>query len=251
MEKKEDKTGENIETFLKDELARYISQELANGYDIKVIKEALLKAGHDNDVIKEALDILNFKDNKAEENREKEELKRDMLDETIHSLKKYIKKQVENGYTIDEIKKRLFYEGHTKETIKQAIDLGLKNRGPWYVKNDKLTIILSFMGFIISLFILSGTTGEELSTVATGFYPALLSMLLAGVIIDKFKHLRDYIWFIPLFLGTIFYIFPILQRADVISLIILNLITAYVYIYVLFTIKLHKEEIELLEKEVQ
>ncbi|RLE39334.1 hypothetical protein DRJ17_01275 [Candidatus Woesearchaeota archaeon] len=195
-----------MSVYLKRELIKYIKEELDRGVKLSKIQEALLKGGHNRNLIDEVIydlkkhnfDIVKALREPLRLNPEAEELYFDI----VESLVRYIEQQLEQGSTITEVKETLLDFGHAEETINKAIDrvLAAKEKASRRIKLS--SVALSAIILFAIMFTFSAITLEPFSLVVIAFFPSIL-MLAVGAF---FRGEKNLLLVMPFLLAIIFFL---------------------------------------------
>jgi hypothetical protein len=124
----------NDKKYIKKHLNDYILFQLNQGYEAKDIKNLLINYGYSKEIIEDIFKNINLNNYKI--NKNKNYSKKKLTNELENYLKEliidFILKELEQGYSLDSIKKALINYGHDKILIDEAI-LGIKKNN---VKNE-------------------------------------------------------------------------------------------------------------------
>ena len=108
--------------YMKKHLQSYMEFQLSQGYEQVDIKHALLKYGYEEKLIDEIAAGIDPEVHKpVTEKKSIKELNEDLYLYIQNLLVDYIKREMDNGYEIDVIKKALINYGHHETIIKNAI----------------------------------------------------------------------------------------------------------------------------------
>jgi hypothetical protein len=184
---------------MKEQLKRYIKEEEKKGIPLEQIEQALLDAGHKQNVIDEV--FKEFKQEKAGQKAKlpSQEVQKDLVQDVSSSIKDFFGKL--QGKQVQEVKNDL--KKHPSEKI---IEESIEE-----YEVEKETYIIegfSFFIFLVALVILTlytaGSTGEEVLFVAVGFSPAFLNSFISFALI-KFAEYVPLFMLIPVVVGGGFF----------------------------------------------
>ncbi len=231
---------ESLTAYMKKELMFYIKQEHDKGMPISHIKTALLRGGHNQDLIKEAMRSLKRnKYNLAKALTEpiKHDLDKVLYFNIINSLVKYIEYQLSVGRSMTEVKKILEKYGHSENVINAAIERINQTRPPINAYAKFIEIGLSVF-LIVLTFIVAGLTEEPLGLILLGFSPIYLTIFVT-ILVVKNRRSTKRLWFLPVIsnaalLGGLFLQFEPLEGMKLGNIIFFNM--AYSLLYVAIVI---------------
>ncbi len=240
---------DSLADFMKKELIRYVKKEVDKGHPLWAIKRSLIDGGHHKTLIDESIDALKKNDfdvEKALEEPAATSLTEDLRYDVHEALKKYIKHQHENGYTLSEIKEILTHYGHVKEDINKAIEAVADHEEPrrHHPKHDEalgITKLVVYGGvittLIILLFFVSVSAGEDIYLIIVGFFPTIITVLFASYMMSRLEEeKRSVVWAVPLILAALLYIAGMNRGSSLFSamdterLAIINLIISLIYV---------------------
>ncbi len=163
---------------------------LSQGYEYSAIEGCLLHYGYTK---KQMDDILSGIDRKHHVS--KKAYKIDELDkETYYYMRgiiaDYIKKQLDHGYQLEEIKSALINYGHDKKLVNDAFSfIGKTVRAKAPLGKAFIVSLVLLAGFV---FVLGITIGEEPGVVVVAFLPALITIIIiCGLLsIQKLSSIR-------------------------------------------------------------
>jgi len=198
----------DIENYMKKELVDYITQEMNKGYSLSAIKDALLRAGHNKDIIDVVLDSLKkhkFNILKAMQEPMPDHLTKDLYYDVLNALVKYIEYHIEQGQSIEKIKKALTNYGHTEETIIDAIERVMQKKQERPAAHSSIIITLSWISLVLLIIILSILNSSSLATIVVGLVPAIITLILLSYLVNRTKR-TAYLWVFPIALPIAFYL---------------------------------------------
>ncbi|NQV09480.1 hypothetical protein HQ529_06540 [Candidatus Woesearchaeota archaeon] len=237
----------DVNNFLRNELIRYIKEELTKGNSISDIRKTLLKAGHHQDLVKQAINNLekhNFDILKALNEPIDENLKKELYFDVINSLVKYVEYQLEHGFQLQEIEKGLLDYGHSQSTILEAVNIVVHKEGKTKI-NMKVFGVTAII-LILAVIVLSNSNEVSATKVILGLFPTLLTLIVSVWLISRVK-VKHVLWAVPFlslvvffFIATIdsFYVF---RNMDLRNLAIINLIISLFYVSIIILTS-NKEE---------
>ena len=226
--------NQELNLFVIEHLKKYIKYHLERGYSKKGVKQALVKFGYSNRMI----DSL-IQDTKIEhKNLKKAYSEKDLEGETYYYLRsmisEYIIKQLKHKFSLEEIKKALINYGHNKEIVEDAIHI-VKGKGRININQNhvlylSLFLILFFMVFMALLL------DVHLMYTFVIFLPGAFSLIISKIILDFFKKSKEYLPLASVILSIIlfFAIFPVLNRTDADTEVLLALNAAIAFITTYF-----------------
>jgi len=237
---------DDISHFMKNELVKYIKQELNKGNSLDSIKMSLLKGGHHTDLVNETIRILrnnNFDLTSALKERIKIQLTGVLYHDILNSVIRYVEFHIEQGRSLAQIEKTLFKYGHTRETVNTAINevlFGSKKhdgKGGYFLP-------ASIIALSVFIFWIAYSAEESLANVILGLFPLILSFIFTGIILEKAdSRYKNMIWIIPFVASGIFYVIGISSGIglfgglNVEKLTILNILFSLFSIAILTLIK--------------
>jgi len=229
--------------FMKKEVIKYIKEELDKGISLQDVKSVLIKHGHKLDLIEEAtLELLkhNFDLEKALKEPIKDKtLAQEMYAEILSSLIDYIEFQKKQGYKPKEIKQILLQQGHSEDILNSAIKSVEKGANSNSHFGNIRFLILLFLMVIFVLWV-GSQTGDDISKILTGFFPAIATLVVIGIMGVRIPHKQQvFLWLLPFIFSGVFLIlaqsgqYSIFESMQVISLTFLNVILALIITVVL------------------
>jgi len=179
--------------YVEKHLQGYIEFQLKQGYLLKDVWKALLKYGYDEILVKEICSMIDESAFTPSKERLKiKDLNEDLFVYLQNLLVDFIKKEQEQGYTIEVIEKALINYGHHPSMVKQAIRS---------VKNGKITdlhktikmgtglvLLVTLILIIGFVFFLVKETDASLNIVILCFSPVFVSTLLAYTFVQNADH---------------------------------------------------------------
>ncbi len=239
--------SKSLTDYMKKELIFYIRQEYEKGHSLSAIKDALSKGGHHKDLVRQALDSLkkhNFNVIKALDEPIQNNLDEELYLDIVSSLVKYIKHQLNEGYSTKKIKEILIKYGHSHDLIDEA----LKKATLSDMKKNRSMKTIYEIGFIsifaLILIYIMGATQERFEIVLFSFIPTILT-IIASKFIHKEKDMH-YLLAVPAFLSIIFMIgtiyAPITEGFESVKIGFFNLILSYIYVGISYSEESKKEK---------
>lgn len=213
---------------IEQEIVFYIQNCLDKGIPIYKIKNALLNAGHKQDVIKVAMS--------------KTEIKNADLAGLVLSIRKEIEVLRKKGLSEKQIIMEMSSIGHTSELIYLALeDVRVGDRKDY--KKFKLELskyMLPFgIGFLVLLILLFATfTQAPLLKIFVGFSPSIISIMIIYITIKKLHDL--FLWIIPVLVAVLFYVVatssgsPVFETMNIMGLLIINIVISEIYTIAMF-----------------
>ncbi|MFH1134107.1 MAG: hypothetical protein V1735_06465 [Nanoarchaeota archaeon] len=232
---------EDLPSYMKKELIKYISQEMSHGFSLGKIHGVLAKKGHAPDLVQEALEALkrnNYDPQKAVLEPIDDKLRARLLRHIIDCLIHYITFYKARGFSLEKIAQALKDYGHTEETITQAIE-EIRKRNRKQDERFRMTIIsIAIISIVAFLMVITFLTGATTPRVLAGFLPLLVTVLVAINVMRQKS--RNLIWALPAILCIAFFIIgktgevQALRYMDTAVLSAVNLVLSYVYLFLLF-----------------
>jgi hypothetical protein len=175
--------------YMKNHLLGYITMQLKQGYELRDIRDALVRYGYDKTVIENITKHINPRDYPVKKHAGEKELDEELFIYLQDLLVDYIKKEMSQGYTLEVIEKALINFGHHPDMVRKAVkgveeghieDLDAASTwklplGFWF--------FCSVIAVIASMFVMAYLTGEELGIVMLAFTPALAAVCVAYAIV--------------------------------------------------------------------
>ncbi|MBU0979592.1 MAG: hypothetical protein KJ709_02200 [Nanoarchaeota archaeon] len=231
---------EDLPTYIKKELVKYINKEMGKGYSLDDISAVLRARGHHQDLVRDAISSLikhKLDVSKALTEPLEDDLKWRLMKHILNALVGYISHYKTEGYTIPKIKKALLDFGHTEETI----DAAIREVGDKHVRAEErfrmIVVSLSLISVVLFLMVVTILTKTPTPRILAAFLPMLASLLLAVTIL---KHQsRKLLWVVPGLLCIAFYVIGLTGKVTVLKfmdlgvLTFINLVIAYVYLLLL------------------
>ena len=220
--------------YIKKELISYIDNEFKRGKSLEQIRNTLLNAGHNEDIIDLAIKHLqkhNFNIVKAMQ--DDVEIDREVYYDVLNGLIRYVEYLHSQKVPINKIKRTLLEYGHAKEDIDAAINEVLKKNRLDFKKFIMPAAILSYAIFII---VLSSTAGEPISKVFIGLFVPVFTIMLDWMIVVK-ELSKLWLWIVPV-LSSVLFIYVIRAAPstyagmNVSGLLVLNLFISVIYSYI-------------------
>lgn len=234
-----------LDPFIIDHIEKYIKYHLERGYSKESVKEALLKFGYNNKMLEKIIKNLKI----LHRNLDKPYSEKDLEGETYYYLRsviaEYIINQLEHGFSINEIKKALIKYGHHKNIIEDAIII-VKGKGK--KKIDK-GIIFWFCIVAILLFIIMMTLLLDVNFAYTFviFTPGIAAFIFCRIALDYFYKIKEHLALTSVIISIIlfFVIFPLLNKTDADTEVLIALNAAIAFITTYFYSKAeHKREVK-------
>ncbi len=218
----------HLESYITEHLERYISYHLEKGYSKTAVKKALSVFGYS---VKEIDSIIN-KVNVQNQHINKKYTEKELEGETYYYLRgmlsDYMKKQLEHGFELNDIKDALIKYGHHKSIVHDAADL-LKSKK--FRINHSLVLTLSIAMIIIFSFVMSIALEIDFIKMFLVMTPSFASLLLGSFFINIIHKKKELVPFIAVVvtIGLFMFIFPALEnaQADSVILLIINAIIAF------------------------
>ncbi|PIN70712.1 hypothetical protein COV93_00440 [Candidatus Woesearchaeota archaeon CG11_big_fil_rev_8_21_14_0_20_43_8] len=232
---------DRLSGYIQHHLTDYIKRELDHGYSLDSVKDVLLNYHHHN-IVDEA--IKQLKSEGFSFPKKKKAGKTKMLDkrlflETVNLLQDYIIRQKKRGYKIEGIKEALTNYGHSKETVKAAIDAVEYGVRPLFIEPfdygrlRRFIFPISLVGFFIFTFWLAASVDESLVRIIALFFPTILTIFLVRGFFSTFRYKQALLAF-PLFLILMYYLIGstgqlFFEDVELVNLSVLNAIFAFMY----------------------
>ncbi|MBI5389375.1 hypothetical protein HZB01_03280 [Candidatus Woesearchaeota archaeon] len=209
-----------LSKFMKKELATYIEQEMDKGHTLTSVRSALLRAGHHKDLIDAIITLLkkhNMDFSKVlEEPIHYPPLQKTIYYDLVNSIVKYTEDQLSRGYSLEEIKERLYAYGHRHDTVEAAIKTVQGDDPLAKIPKDEtqffkkmapaLTFFILLAGLLVFLLYIAIATGTEVQIILLAFSPAILSLVFSRAALAYLTP-RFMVWLIPiLFTGGFYYL---------------------------------------------
>ncbi|MBN2881861.1 hypothetical protein JXM83_07475 [Candidatus Woesearchaeota archaeon] len=225
--------------FLISEITKYIIQELKSGNNLNDVKNALLNAGHDKTAIELAVKELEKHGFKKFSTKK---INNDAEKELIEALEIFVEDQIKHGTSIARIKKVLKDYGHAEHLIEKAIsNYKQKPKSQFPKRTLKLpttetllkehVLLTSIVSLLIIIVVASASIDENPLLVFGGFIPTLATILVSYTYIEI---LESKIYTIPfvIVLGyfAISFIVPAMQKMEIGSLSIINIILSLIIV---------------------
>lgn len=234
---------DSFANYMKKEVIRYIKEELNKGISISDIRKALLRGGHHKGLIEEAIYALqkeNFNLERAmREPVKSKTLAEELYAEVLSSIIDYIQFQKKQGYTAKEIKSVLLRHGHSEHIINQAI-AAVETDSNSKTNFRALKFIICLVGFVVFLLWVGASTKDDFSKILSGFFPALASLLVIGLMENKLNYRQQtFLWFVPFVFSGVFFIlggsksYPIFEGMKIFNLAVLSLIISMIFAIIL------------------
>ncbi|MEA3398887.1 MAG: hypothetical protein U9R00_00010 [Patescibacteria group bacterium] len=221
---------DRLETYIKEHLEMYMKYHLERGYDLLSLKKSLSRFGYSSHEIEKIAKKLNIVKSNAHRKYSKKELESDTYYYIRGILADYIKKQLNHGFELRDIRKALIKFGHPANIVDDAI--------AFVMSKDRLTIdhraVLGISVAIILLFMFfMGLAVETAFTIMfVVFSPALISVVLTYFITPFLLGKKEMIPIISIIIAIVlfFFIFPALNKTDADSSVLLaiNAVLAFV-----------------------
>jgi len=169
--------------YVEKHLQGYIEFQLKQGYRLKDVEKALLKYGYDDMLVKEIIKKITPVEIAPNGKPNQKELNEELYMYIQNLLVDFIKKEQEQGYEIEVIRKALINYGHHPSMVKKAEKAMKQGRVTDFHKRIKMSgslvllisvaLILGFMFFMVQ------QTNASLGIVVMSFAPAFVAVLLS------------------------------------------------------------------------
>lgn len=230
----------NLSDHLKKELIKYIHREMNRGYSIDSIRMVLVKAGHKQNIIDEAISALkknNFNILKALAEPTHSKLQAEAYHTMLNAVIKYIEYHLERGYKMEEIKKTLLDYGHSDEAIGLAIKKMRDKTGFAYAM--KIFVApFAILSFAAIFFATAVNTLAPTQNIFFGLLPTILTIISAVILADKIKQ-KIFLFIMPFVFGIAFNLLAnsggvaVFSALDVRSLTVVNLAMSLAYVFII------------------
>ncbi len=199
--------------YIREHLRAYTEFQVRQGYRLKDVRTVLLKYGYGRELVGEATAGI---DEKKLVPGKKGDIK--VLDEELYLyvqnlLVDYIRREQEQGYTIDVIRRALINYGHHPDMVRKAIravEAGhVIDQQKRIVMPGGLVFFLAVSLIFVFVFAISAAAGAELSSVFLSFLPALGATVAAYAILENSdsKSLRKMTPLVSVLLCALFFVF--------------------------------------------
>ncbi|MGM5484715.1 MAG: hypothetical protein ACQEP1_02470 [Nanobdellota archaeon] len=167
----------SLDSYIEDHLRKYIKFHLEQGYSYEAVKRCLLKYGYSHEELDRISKGLKYSKKTVTRKYSEKELD----DETYLYLRgmisEYLKKQLDHGFHLDEIRKALINFGHKKKIVDDAVNLVTKEER----LNFKPNMVFAALSFLTLLFIamMSLTLGVTFKEMFLVLSPAVAVIALS------------------------------------------------------------------------
>ncbi len=247
---------DDLTTYLKKELVRYIKHEMDRGHSAEKIKKALVNAGHHHNLVQEAIDHL--KKNNWDVIRAVNDpsihgkVQTELYYDVVNSLVRYIEYHLAAGKAIHEIESALVEYGHTQDDINAAMETVLSRHDrrpeePQFEYIQYFIIGICTLAFIIGMFWLSASTKASIGRVFIGLLPTLFTLVCSIAFLQRVK-VKSFIAIFPFAFVMVFVFagaygnFSVFEGMDIKSLAMVNLAMSLFYVGVLLAMAPSVEE---------
>lgn len=158
-------------------------------------------------------------------------------------LVKYIKKQLNAGYTRGEIVTHLVKSGHKREFVEKNFEIAIKPKTE-FVK--KIVEFLSIVALAVLIFWIGFSSNAPFGSVIAGFLPAILSLIFLISVVETGRH-KEWMWAMPVAFTIAFIILgvakaPLFSKMQIGKLAFLNLIISYIFLIIINYPEAYKKE---------
>ncbi len=190
---------ESFHVYLKKQLVEYIEAERKKGIPLEVIEKALFSAGHEKNIIDEALAELKKEELFGEKTKRKGFVEKDLAGMLKGGFAQFMSKA--KGKEIGEAKEDLEKTG-TDEIVKEAAEEAEIIEEKTMLEGFSFFIYLVALGLVV--FFTAGLSGSEIASVAIGFSPAIINAFASFLALKLADNVPLYM-FIPLAICSAFY----------------------------------------------
>lgn len=188
--------------YMKDHLSTYIKFQLRQGYVLEDVKDALLRYGYDKSLVDEIAHMIDEKNYRPRKiNPAKRELDEELYVYLQNLLVDYIKKEMDQGYTIDVIRRALIKYGHHPNMVKKAVTAVKHGRVTDLRKTLHLPpaflLFVSLLGIVAFMMFMVLATEVSIYTVVLAFAPCLIVTLLSYAYVARETN-RSHLQFVPI-----------------------------------------------------
>lgn len=244
---------------MKSHLLGYVKFQLSQGYELEDIRQALLKHGYHKDLVDE---IVSATDPERHMPKKRKPVKRNLDDELYlyvqNLLVDYIKREQEQGYSIDVIRKALERYGHHKAMIEDAIKtIREGDYTDFYpIEHQKIPswilLGISFAAYFAVVAFLASSTDTNPMIVALSFSPALAAALAVYMVAPS-SYNRQLVNMLPIIaIGIAVLVYTLLSQVSLAvrgisehnTVLMMNAILAFVLSVLIsfFSEKKHKKQ---------
>lgn len=232
----------NLSDHLKKELIKYIHREMNRGYSLDSIKLVLIKAGHRQNIIDEAISALkknDFNILKALSEPAQSKLQAEAYHTMLNAVIKYIEYHIERGHRIEEVKKILLDYGHSEDAINRAIKK-MREKSSFSYTLKMFIAPFAVLSFVAIFFATAVNTLAPTQNIFFGFLPTIATLASAVILADKLKQ-KSFLFILPFVFGIAFSFLAksgnmaVFRDLDVRALTVVNLAISLVYVFIIVT----------------
>ncbi len=216
-------------SFIKEQLKRYIKEEDRKGVPLDRIEQALLDAGHKQNVIDECFNELKEEEAGLPVDSPEEEEQQEAVTDIKDAIKNFFGKLQSKEVT--KVKKNIKKAG-TEEIVEDAIEEYEEEKEQYLLEG------FAFFAYLVALAVLvlytAGQVGDDVLLVAVGLAPAFINAFISFALI-KFSDYVPAFMLIPVFVSGVFYALGtfgdvgLLSRMEIESLSIINAVIAMAF----------------------
>ncbi len=246
---------QDISTYLKKDIVRYVKSEIEKGNSVETIRKALLEAGHHHNLVDAVIHSLkknNWDAIKAMNEPLDSKLQKELYYDVLNSIIRYMEYNLSIGKPIHEIEKTLLRSGHSHEIITQAMEEVLERHSsaesPVHSSEtlNNFIKIISVLAFVVLLGLLSSSTKSSIGTVFLGLLPTVFTLFIAVAFVERIK-VKSFLTILPFAFVMIFVFvaafggFEVFQNMDIKSLAVINLLISLFYVGIIIAASPEKE----------
>ncbi len=158
-------------------------------------------------------------------------------------LVKYIRKQLNAGYTRGEIVPHLVKSGHKREVVERNFEVAIAPKTKFI---EKIVEFLSIVALAVLIFWVGFSSNAPFGSVIAGFLPAILSLIFLISVAETGRHVR-YSWAMPVVFAVAFIILGAVQappfgRMEIGKLAFLNLVISYIFLIIISYPEAYRKE---------
>lgn len=214
-----------MEKYLADHLRKYIKHHLEYGYDYESIKKCLTKYGYKGSEIDKITKPIRFVERKVTKKYSENEMDEETYFYLRGLLSDYMKRQMDHGFELDDIKKALKKYGHPEKLVDDSARLLEKRE----TVRPSVIFGFSFALMLIFTLIMSLALGVSFKAMFLVFSPTLVMIVLSYFYmkyLKKYTPIASLVGTIVLFMA----IFPRLEEtsADSSVLLVINAVATFI-----------------------
>lgn len=221
-----------LESYIAEHLKGYISYHLEKGYTKTAVKKALSAFGYSAKEIDSIINKIKVKPQHINRKYTETELEGETYYYLRGMLADYMKKQLEHGFELSDVKDALIKYGHHKSIVHDALNL-LKSRK--FKISHSMVLTLSLISIFIFCFAMSIALEIRFMEMLLVMTPSLASLLLGSFFISFIQKKKEIVPIIAVVvtIGLFMAIFPALEnaQADSAVLLVINAVIAFITTY--------------------